>query len=428
MVRPLARRLLGCRGIDGRRRPVGTVRARQDGNSGNCDCGQAGHSRETIGARLDRRPEQPKGTDNMEARLNECSKAQLIAAHRELFGNVGDSGRTSKGDYIAKLLTADAARLAEVLARIPSTPAPMPPDAAAQELLRIVQSLAGASVNVEQVRQIADDAVTAALAKQEPQMREVKIVVTPAATVKLEEHTHPVFAEVLQAIGAGLNVLLVGPAGCGKTHLAAQVSKALTREFGTLHCTAGASEAQLVGWLLPVGEANKFEYVPSQFVRLYEKGNSLFLLDELDAADPNMLLVINGALANGSLHVPTRYTAPDVPRGQNAGIIAAANTYGHGADLIYAGRNQLDAATLDRFYVVEMDYDTALEKQLAPAHVLDWAWNLRRKVAELKLRRVVSTRTIQKAAAMLSTGQEWNHVKVRLLAGWTRDELSKVGE
>lgn len=270
-----------------------------------------------------------------------------------------------------------------------------------------------------------------------------------AKPVKLDERTHPMFEKALRLVRAGLNVLLVGPAGCGKTTLAQQLAKALKRKYGTLHCTAGASESQLTGWLLPVGEgksAGKFSYVPSEFVRLYEEGNSVFLLDEIDAADPNMLLVINGALANGHLHVQQRYDNPHVARGKNVALMAAANTYGTGADSMYAGRNQLDAATLDRFYVVEMGYDVALEASLVgeaginpawrPAPQPDaaelkaigaWVASMREKATVNRLRRVVSTRTVQKAVAARCAGVPLPEVKRDLLAGWTRDELAKIG-
>lgn len=270
-----------------------------------------------------------------------------------------------------------------------------------------------------------------------------------AKPVKFTERTHPMFEKALRLVRAGLNVLLVGPAGCGKTFLAQQLAKALKRKYGTLHCTAGASESQLTGWLLPIGEgksAGKFSYVPSEFVRLYEEGDSVFLLDEIDAADPNMLLVINGALANGHLHVQQRYGNPHVARGRNVALMAAANTYGTGADSMYAGRNQLDAATLDRFYVIEMGYDAALEAELvgatgvsavwAPAAKPDatelkaigaWVTALREKATTNRLRRVVSTRTVQKAVAARLAGVPLPEVKRDLLAGWTRDELAKIG-
>lgn len=267
--------------------------------------------------------------------------------------------------------------------------------------------------------------------------------------VKLNERTHPVFEKVLRLVQAELNVLLVGPAGCGKTTLAHMISRALKRKYGTLHCTSGASESQLTGWLLPVGEGKDkgaFTYVASEFVELYEGGNSVFLLDEIDAADPNMLLVINSALANGAVHIPQRHQKPTVTRGKNVAIISAANTFGNGADAMYAGRNQLDAATLDRFYVVKMDYDEALEadimghtppvaapwnpapKETYEADVSDlatWVKQLRVLVAQNRLRRVVGTRTFQKAVTARKVGVPVHEIKRDLLSGWTRDEAAK---
>jgi MoxR-like ATPase len=291
--------------------------------------------------------------------------------------------------------------------------------------------------------------VAAAVAASQP----ARIVLSgdkDPAPVKLENRTHPVFEKVLRLVRAGLNVLLVGPAGCGKTTLAAQVATALKRRYGTMHCTSGASESQLTGWLLPVGDGKKagaFTYVASEFVELYEEGDSLFLLDEIDAADPNVLLVINAALANGSLHIPQRHEAPHVKRGKNVAIIAAANTFGTGADTMYAGRNQLDAATLDRFYVVRMDYDVSLEAELIgesqpairrwePTKHTDgsgltilaaWIRALREAVAAHRLRRVVSTRTFQKAVAAYQAGLDVPEIKADLLAGWSRDEMAKAG-
>lgn len=264
-----------------------------------------------------------------------------------------------------------------------------------------------------------------------------KIIIDTAKSVKDQvaviEGTHPLFKKVLKLVVAGVNVLLVGPAGCGKTTLAHHLAKALKRRFGMLSCTSGASEAQLTGWLLPVGggKAGEFTYVASEFVRLYEEGNSVFLFDEFDAADPNMLLVINSALANGSLHVPQRHKEPLVQRGKNVALIAAANTYGSGADLVYAGRNQLDAATLDRFYVVEMDYDADLERRIAGtegAAALTWVQSLRAKVKQHRVRRVVSTRTLMKMVAASKADVSFEEAKRDALAGWTKDELAKVGE
>lgn len=275
----------------------------------------------------------------------------------------------------------------------------------------------------------------------------VTIALQDLPPVTLDEHRHPLFEKVLRLTQANVNVLLTGPAGCGKSHLCEQISRALSRSFGVLHCTSGASENQITGWLLPIEVAGQFTYVPAEFVRLYTEGNSVFLLDEIDAADPNMLMVINGALANGTLHVPHDTKQSHKSRGSNVAILGAANTFGTGADALYAGRNQLDAATLDRFYVIRMDYDPALEASIiglpptvdawkaAPEAsqgeleaLGQWVLNLRTKVATAKLRRVVSTRTIQKALKARRLGIPSVEVKADILAGWTVDELRKVGE
>lgn len=265
--------------------------------------------------------------------------------------------------------------------------------------------------------------------------------------IKLEGFQHPLFEKVLRLVGAGLNVMLVGEAGTGKTFLAHQVSQAFSRDFGTVHCTAGMSESHVSGYLLPTGEAGRFEYHPAEFVRMYESGNCVFLLDEMDAADPNVLMFLNGALANGVLHIPHRLQGSCVKRGPNVAIMAAVNTFGHGANAKYQGRNALDGATLDRFYLVEMGYDDARERAMfgtasnqtpwkPSKHVPDdveirelgeWVLNLRERVRTSQLRRIVG-RTLDKALTALKVGVPMAEVKRDVLLGWTKDELVKVGE
>lgn len=347
--------------------------------------------------------------------------------------------------------------------------AEQPTDEAAQ-LLALISKMTQPKkqeIDREQVQQIIVgelESVTAGLAKRmtehsaelkaeilaqmetrAPRLIEVK---ANGETVKLEGTQHPMFEKVLKLVSAGLNVMLTGAAGTGKTHLAEQVAKALGRNYGAIHCTAGASESQLMGWLLP-SDGGKFEYQAAPFVDLYEQGNSIFLFDEMDAADPNFLLVANGALANGHIHIAQRRHNPSAKRGENVGLMATTNTFGTGADMVYAGRNQLDGATLDRWYIVHIDYQTQLEalimgataepaKQWKPAAtdeatvktdllmLHNWLNNIRDKATAAKLRRVVSTRAYIKAATARAAGIPTDEIKKDLLAGWSRDELSKV--
>jgi MoxR-like ATPase len=262
---------------------------------------------------------------------------------------------------------------------------------------------------------------------------------------------HPIFAKVLALASAGLNVMLVGPAGTGKTTIAHHVADALGAEYGAIHCSAGMSESQLLGYLLPVGESGRFTYVPSRFAELYGKPLSLFLLDELDAADANAVLVMNGALANGALHIPQKIDGKPIKRGERAIIMSACNTWGTGESYTYAGRGALDGATQDRWYPVHVDYDAAFEAALAGVPAPESAakpWKprkvkpeqlaadvalfaqfhaaVRKAVADLKLHRIVSTRFLQKGIAALGAGLRPAEVRADLLASWTDDERARV--
>ena len=258
-------------------------------------------------------------------------------------------------------------------------------------------------------------------------VRKIEIVQAGEVKAKMNGRTHPMFEKVLRLVSAGIAPLLVGPAGCGKTKLASDIARALKSPFGAISGSGGATESQLIGRLLPTGEAGKFEYHSSPFVKLYETGG-LFLFDEVDAFDPNMLLVLNQATANGGFFVEARTDSPYVKRHEAAHIIASANTYGTGSGALYVGRNALDAAFLDRFYVVEMDYDRELEAEIGHSQVVSWVWQKRDAIKASKLRRVMSTRTIQKMTAAFEAGLDMAEIKRDILAGYSPDELAKIGE
>lgn len=328
----------------------------------------------------------------------------------------------------------------------PYVPAPAPDDTLAQ-LGALITKIAGTAINEDRVIEIVDERV----ANIPIPSRVIEIVNPGGGRVEIDGLQHPMFEKVLRLASAGLNVLLVGPAGCGKTHLAAEVAKALGHTFSTISGAAGVSEAQIVGRLLPTGDGGKFEYIPSPFVTQYTKEKGAFLFDELDGFDPNTLLVINQATANGGFEIEARAASKldtYVARSETFILMASANTFGYGAGAMYVGRNQLDAASVDRWYTVEMGYDPVLEARLAGMPVVPgkawepapapsqseieslarWVLGIRDKAMANKLRRIVSTRALQKAIAARRAGIPSAEIKRDLLAGWTPDELAKVGE
>ena len=203
------------------------------------------------------------------------------------------------------------------------------------------------------------------------------------------------FSKIISLAKIRQNILLVGPSGCGKTYLSSKVAEKLELPFGSQSCSAGMSESMLAGYLIPIGNGGKFEYVSSIFTKLYEEGG-VFLLDELDAADENTLVFINQALANGSFYLSQRYNKREFVKHSDFIAIAAANTYGHGESMTYSGRNQLDGATLDRFRagVVKMDFSDKVEEALVDPEILTWGREVRRFIKDKGFYRIMSTRVL----------------------------------
>jgi len=103
---------------------------------------------------------------------------------------------------------------------------------------------------------------------------------------------------------------------------------------------------------------------------------------------------------------------------------------------MYVGRNQLDAATLDRFVLatIHVKYDEALERRIAGLiadeddreKLLTWVWELREKISKNRLRRVASTRLIVGGVKMMVRGKSLSDVKARFFQDWTTDEMAKA--
>jgi cobaltochelatase CobS len=276
------------------------------------------------------------------------------------------------------------------------------------ELLK--ELLSTPELDEERVRQIArEEAGTAP--------KRIAVTITGAITKELEgAPRHEIFGKVLATLGAGLHVYLAGPAGSGKTTMAEQCAEALGIPF--YFTGAIDTEYKLSGFIDAQGRC-----VNTAFRKAFEEGG-LFLFDEIDASLPGAVLWFNAALANGYAPFPDGM----VKRHEKFRCIAAANTFGHGQDRQYVGRNQLDAASLDRFVQFPMGYDENLERLIAG----DTPWTryvqkVRRAVAELKVRKVVSPRASIFGNAMLAAGIPTHEVETAtLFAGLDRDTEAKI--
>jgi cobaltochelatase CobS len=254
-------------------------------------------------------------------------------------------------------------------------------------------------------------------------LRPTVIQISDRKPVTISGKLHKAFKKALKNCIRYKQTFISGPAGTGKTTLASQIAKALELPYGHISCTAGMSEAHLLGRMDAHGN-----YLPSEFVTIYENGG-VFLFDEMDAADSNTMLIINSALANGHMSVPNRKDQPFAKRHKDFYCIAAANTWGFGSNE-YAGRNILDAATLDRFAGSQLfvDYDMELEAEISKDHpeVANAIWKIRAKVKENRIRRVVSTRAIVNGVIALADGDSIAEYLSDFTVSWTEEERKKA--
>lgn len=169
--------------------------------------------------------------------------------------------------------------------------------------------------------------------------------------VKVDGVQHEKFDTVLKFVANNEPVFLTGPAGSGKNVLCKQVAQALGLKF--YFTNAVTQEYKLTGFT----DANG-NYQATQFYKAFTEGG-IFMLDEMDASIPEVLIILNAAIANRYFDFPAPIGY--VEAHPDFRVIAAGNTTGNGADFEYVGRNQLDAASLDRFAVIQIDYSPTIE-------------------------------------------------------------------
>lgn len=312
----------------------------------------------------------------------------------------------------------------------PATPVPEPKPPSGTPADAGFASLIAGIVSAVKEPLMAEIKAEAAAMLPEIRQTVIKLPEMPEP-VPVDGVTHSAFEAVTRLVRANIPVLLVGPAGSGKTFLALQVAKALgSARQDVISCSEGLTEGQILGRLLPTGSGGGFEYEPSGYVQCYEQGG-VAVLDEIDNGNANVLTVLNASVSNGHLSVPNRTKNPTAVRHADFRLIACANTYGNGADRLYVGRNQLDAATLDRFRIgtVTVDYDRNLEKTLGiPEEILKWGWAVRDAITAHSLRRIMSTRSLQNAHRAVQAGLSLEAVKSGYFADWTSSEIAKVSK
>lgn len=237
-----------------------------------------------------------------------------------------------------------------------------------------------------------------------------------------KELVHSQFKKVLKVLTSARrkekNIMLVGEAGSGKTHLCSSIAKALGLEFYPMSVGIQTTKSDLLGFVNAQGN-----YVTTPVREAYEKGGVL-LLDEFDAAHAGVVTILNSLLANGHCSFADKI----ITKHPNFVCICACNTYGKGATVDYIGRNRLDAATLDRFIVIDVGYDTKLEAALTGNK--EWVGivnNIRSNIKKEGIKMIVSPRATMDGADLLDSGFAVKDVlDMVIFKGVAKDVQAKV--
>lgn len=236
--------------------------------------------------------------------------------------------------------------------------------------------------------------------------------------VEMDGVQHEMFETVLKFVANNEPVFLTGAAGCGKNVLCQQVAKALGLKF--YFTNAVTQEYKLTGFTDAMGT-----YHATQFYQAFKNGG-LFMLDEIDASIPEVLIILNAAIANRYFDFPAPIGY--VEAHPDFRVIAAGNTFGYGADFEYVGRNQLDAASLDRFALVRMDYSKAIETAVAFGDnaLVDFCEQYRKSAEKNGIKVIVSYRAIGRLAKMMSALGQEEAMRTCLIKGLGKDDVRMI--
>jgi len=148
------------------------------------------------------------------------------------------------------------------------------------------------------------------------------------------------------------NIMMTGPAGCGKTMAAKALVKALDRP--DFYFNLGATQdprATLIG-NTQFDSKNGTYFSESSFVKAIKTPNAVILLDELSRAHPDAWNILMTVLDNGQRYIRLDEAegSPIVKVADGVTFIATANIGNE-----YTSTRVIDRAILDRFVTIEMD-------------------------------------------------------------------------
>lgn len=203
----------------------------------------------------------------------------------------------------------------------------------------------------------------------------IEVEFVRAQDFKLEGvYLDPVVSKKLQVLlESGLNILLDGPQGCGKTVLARAIARSLGMEFVFFNCGAVVEATDFLATIQVRASSTGqpvTDFIKTEVLTAIERSASqlevrtLVFLDEFNRCQESARNALMPALdSTRRLFHPIENRFIEIP--DNVQFIAAVN---RGRE--FSGTFGIDAAQLDRFAPLQMDYPPPEEevKLLAARH------------------------------------------------------------